>query len=107
MLLFPGEIDRTIHQTRYRKSLRSAFEFHIRMPRFVFASMIIVLIVFAFAIGYLVNGKSSNGTIEASNQGYALPAKVVYIYAIPGPTVFANEAVHRSSRELKSEIHGE
>jgi hypothetical protein len=32
---------------------------------------------------------------------YALPARVVYVYTIPGSTVYANDIIPKNPRELK------
>ncbi len=102
---YPAEIDRSIYGLQRRKRSAPTFEFHIRLPRFAFGTLIAVLLTLAFAAGYIISEKTSERAVTVQMPEYAMPARVVYVYTIPGATVYANEEIHNGSIELKPELH--
>jgi len=101
---YPSAIDRSVYGLQRRKRNASSFEFHLRMPRFAFATAAALLLIIAFAAGYLISDRRTQEVMPVQMSEYALPARVVYVYAIPGATVYANDEIHKSPRDLKPEI---
>jgi hypothetical protein len=101
---YPAGIDRSIYGLQRRKKSAPSFEFHLRMPRFAFGTVAALLLIIAFAAGYIISDKRSDGMVPVQMPEYALPARVVYVYTIPGATVYANEEIHNGPRELKPAI---
>ena len=102
---YPAEIDRSIYGLQRRKKHVPSYEFHFRLPRFAFGTLVALMLTLAFAAGYIISEKTTERAVTVRMPENAIPARVVYVYAIPGATVYANEEILNGSTELKSDVH--
>ena len=99
---YPAEVDSIIRGLRRPSHAASHIEVHFRLPRFALGIAAALFLIIAFASGYFLRGRTSDGNGAEQMFYGGLPARVVYVYAIPGTTVYANEETRTAPKELKS-----
>ncbi len=102
---YPAEADRFVYGLRRSHKNVPGFEVRFRLPRFAAALVAALLLILAFGAGYIVNNRTPDGPDATQTAERGLPARIVYVYAIPGATVYANEEIRGGPKELKPIDH--